>query len=133
MSMRWVSPIRALGVLAGVVLVSIGTEWLLSAYLDPPPQNVRDVVLFGLSLFVPGVLLLVPWSRLRNRALWYCLFVALVVAVPPGTALILAVNTWSAIHGAGAWGYSVAALLVAAWITQLPAIWTLRPRTTAAA
>jgi hypothetical protein len=109
-------------------LLVIGAEWLLSGFSDPPSQNFDTFVYFGLSLVVPGILLAVPWSQIRNSLLWYSLFVALVVTVPPGAVMILAVNTWSAIHGAGGWGFAVAALLVLAWATQLPAIWSLRPK-----
>lgn len=126
--MRWVLPVRVMGVIAGLVLLVIGAEWLLSGFSDRPSQNFDTFVYFGLSLLVPGVLLAVPWSQIRTPALWYSLFIALVVAVPPGAVLILAVNTWSALHGAGAWGFAVAALLVLAWATQLPAIWSLRPK-----
>lgn len=124
---RWVSWVRAIGVSAGLVLLVLGAQWLLSGFADPPSENYDDFVYVGLSLLVPGLLLALPWSQIRPAILWYFLFIALVVAVPPAAMLILAVNAWSAIHGAGGWGFAVVAVLVLGWATQLPAIWSLRP------
>ena len=53
---------------------------------------------------------------------------AFVVVVPAVAVLIWAVNTWSAIHGAGGEGFALVALLVVGWGTPLPSIWSLRPR-----
>jgi hypothetical protein len=48
--------------------------------------------------------------------------------VPFGAALILTVNAWSAMHGAGGGGFALVSLIVVGWAIQLPAIWSLRPR-----
>lgn len=125
--MSWVLPVRAIGVVAGLLLFGLGAAWLLAGLSDPPSQNYWSYVLFGASLLVPGALMAAPWSRIRSRPVWYTLFVVLLVTVLPGAALILAVNTWSAMHGAGGPGYALAGLLVGAWVIQLPAIWALRP------
>lgn len=125
--MNWIMPVRAIGVMAGLILLVLGTAWLLSGISDPPTQHFGDFLLIGGGLLVPGGLMVAPWSRIRSRLLWYALFIALVVVVPPSVALILAVNTWSAIHGAGGPGFALAGLLFIAWATQLPAIWSLRP------
>ena len=126
--MTWVSAVRALGVVAGVALVVTGAAWLISGLSDPPTQNFDDFVLVGVSLIAPGVLLAAPWSRIRPAGLWYSLLAALVLVVPFGAALLLAVNTWSAIHGAGGEGFALVAFIVIGWAVQLPAIWSLRPR-----
>jgi hypothetical protein len=126
--MRWVSPVRVVGVMAGLVLLVIGAQWLLSALSHPPSQNFDAFIYVGLSLLVPGVLLALPWSQIRHPTVWYFLFIALVVAGPPGAMLIVAANTWSALHGAGGWGLAMAALLILAWAAQLPVIWSLRPQ-----
>lgn len=125
--MRWVVPVRLMGVAAGAVLLILGAQWLRSGLADLPMSNIDTFVYVGLSLIVPGALLVLPWSQIRPAALWYFLFIALVVTVPPGALLILLVNTWSAMHGAGGWGYAVVTLLVLTWATQLAAIWSLRP------
>jgi hypothetical protein len=125
--MRWVLPARVFGVTAGLVLCALGAQWLLSGMSDPPTTNFDTFVYVGLSLLVPGALLALPWSRIRPATLWYFLFIALVVTVPPSALLILVINTWSAMHGAGGWGFAVVTLLVLAWATQLAAIWSLRP------
>jgi hypothetical protein len=126
--MQWVSPVRVVGVMAGLVLLVIGAQWLLAALSDPPSQNFDAFIYVGLSLLVPGVLLALPWSQIRHPTVWYFLFIALVVAVPPGAMLIVAANTWSALHDAGGWGLAMAALLILAWAAQLPVIWSLRPQ-----
>jgi hypothetical protein len=126
--MTWVSAVRAIGVLAGVALVVTGAAWLISELSDPPTQQFDVFVLLSGSLIAPGVLLAAPWSRIRPFGLWYSLFAALVLVGPFGVALILAVNTWSAMHGAGGEGFALVSLIVVGWAIQLPAIWSLRPR-----
>ena len=125
--MNWILPVRTIGVIAGLLLIGLGAAWLLSGISDPPTQNLGDFVLVGGSLLVPGALMAAPWSRIRSLSLWYSLFIALVLVVPAAAAPILAVNTWSAIHGAGGPGFALVGLLVVAWATQLPSIWSLRP------
>ena len=125
--MRWVLPVRVIGVTAGVVLLILGAQWLRSGLSDLPMSNFDTFVYVGLSMLILGALFVLPWSQIRPPALWYFLFIALVVAGPPSIVLILLVNTWSAMHGAGGWGYAVVTLLVVAWATQLAAIWSLRP------
>jgi len=126
--MRWVRPVRALGAVTGLLLIAIGAQWLLSGLLAPPTGSVEVFALVGLSLLIPGVLLVVPWSRIRRPAIWYPVFVAFVLLVPPGVLLIFAVNTWSMLHGAGGQGFALLGLLLGAWAIQLPAIWALRPK-----
>jgi hypothetical protein len=116
-----------LGCGTGVLLGAIGLVWLASGLVDPPTDNRVTFVLFGLALLLPGTLLALPWSRIRNRPIWLALYFMLVGSVPPAVALILAVNTWSAIHGAGGWGRGLVAALSIVWAVQLPAIWSLRP------
>ena len=126
--MTWVSAVRAIGVLGGAALVVTGAAWLMSGLSDPPTQHLDVFVLVGASLIAPGLLLAAPWSHIRPFGLWYSLFAALVLVVPFGAALILAVNTWSAMHGAGGEGVVLVSLIVVGWAIQLPAIWSLRPR-----
>jgi hypothetical protein len=124
--MNQVSWVRAVGVIGGFLLLSLGAAWLWSARGDPATQN-ADTLLVGLSLMVPGALLIAPWSRIRPPAVWYSLFITLVIVVPLGVSEILAVNTWSAIHGAGGPGFALAGLLLTLWIIGIASIWSLRP------
>ncbi len=126
--MNWVLAARAIGVIAGLVLLLLGAAWLLSGMSDPPTANYDVFVLFYCVLLVAGALMAAPWSRIRSLALWYALFIFLVVVGPFAAAFILLVNTWSAMHGAGGPGYALAGLLLISWAVQLPAIWSLRPR-----
>jgi len=126
--MRWVTLVRAVGVFAGVLLIGIGAEQAVSGLADPPTAHLESFVVFAASLFIAGGLLAAPWSRIRPPTLWYALFFGLVLMVPPVAVFIYALNSWSAMHGAGAEGYALVVLLAVAWVTQLPAIWSLRPQ-----
>jgi hypothetical protein len=126
--MRWVPLVRAIGVFAGVLLIGIGADQTVSGLADPPTSNLESFVVFAASLLIAGGLLAAPWSRIRPVILWYVLFSGLVLMVPPMAVFIYALNSWSAMHGAGAEGYALVVLLTVAWVTQLPAIWSLRPR-----
>jgi hypothetical protein len=124
--MNWVSLVRAIGVIAGVVLLVLGAAWLVVGLADPPTQNFGTFILLAGLVLAPGALMVAPWSRIRPPALWYSLFIMLVLVVPPGALLILAVNTWSALHGAGGAGFALVGFLLVVWAIQLPAIWALR-------
>jgi hypothetical protein len=91
-------------------------------------QNLGWAYIADLSLIVPGVLLVAPWSRIRPRAVWYTLFVALVALTPAAALFLFALNTWSRMHRVGEALDALITLLVVGWASQLPAIWTLRPR-----
>ena len=126
--MTWLSTFRGIGVLSGVGLIGFGSVMLVSGLLDSPMQHFGVFLLMCVSLIVPGALLAAPWSRIRPPGLWYSLFIALALIVLAGATLLLGLNTWSAIHGAGTAGYLLVVVLLAVWVIQLPAIWSLRPR-----
>jgi hypothetical protein len=122
----WLVLVRVVGVIAGVLLVLFGLVWLLVGLSDPPSQNLSSFILLAGILLVLGALMAAPWSRIHSNLLWYVLFAALVLAGPAGALFILAMNTWSAIHGAGGPGFVLVGVVVIAWAIQLPAIWILR-------
>jgi hypothetical protein len=123
--MKWVFPVRVVGAVAGVLSLLLGAA-LSASILSSPSMNQGDLFFSG-SLILLGALMAVPWSRIRIGVLWYALFVALVLAGPSAVLFILAVNTWSAIHGAGGPGFVLAGVVLTVWAIQLLAIWSLRP------
>jgi hypothetical protein len=126
--MTWVSAVRVVGVLCGLILIGAGSAMLIGGMSDASMQHFDVFLLMCAGLIVPGALLVAPWSRIRPRSLWHFLFVALAVTGLVGAAVIFALNTWSAMHGAGTTGSLLVAVLVFALAIQLPAIWSLRPR-----
>jgi hypothetical protein len=126
--MTWVSAVRGVGVLAGLTLIGLGSAMLISGLSDSTMRHFGVWVLMCASLIVPGALLSAPWSRIRPTSLWHVLFIALAVTELAAAALIFVLNTWSAMHGTGTAGFLLVIVLLAVWVIQLPAIWSLRPR-----
>lgn len=122
--------IRIFGIVLGICSFAFG---IYMAVLDKPTANVGMYYAGDAGFLALGILLMLPWSKIRNNILFYGLLVLLTLSVLPIGYVLFASFVWAEIHGAAAWWEKIIAIgLGLALLSQIPAIYLSRKRSVGA-
>ena len=121
---RIVRIIRWLGIALGVLAIALGYELLTG---ERPTANTGLYNAGNAATVGVGVLLMLPWQRVRSAALFWFLWLLLLAGAITFGLFFLGGYVWAAIHGAVRPWENITYLAIAAVLAlQFPAVYLVR-------
>jgi hypothetical protein len=116
--------VRCAGTLLGVTALAYGASMLSG---EPPTEAVSLYYLGVVGLLGFGILLALPWSRVRNGWLWLALLALYFVTTLGATAFLGSLLAWSSLRDkVGSIEYLLVIAATAVAVLQLPILPALR-------
>ena len=116
--------LRSLGLVVGVILVAISIYNMITDFPNFSDPYFGYVMLFSACFFIPGVLLLLPWSRIKSRRLYLVLVVAFTLCFIFLCCVIYITSSPSLTHNTNQQGTGWLILFIIVSISQFLVLWS---------